>query len=129
MSRWIIFLLVVGVLTACGQPGPTTLPAATAPAVGQPPTTASIQTQPATTDTPQVESTPAQLEGTPYARFAVRASDNSIQIVNTQVPVDRRVTTGLLPLGGEAGGTVYALDFTNQPQAVAADQAGTRPLD
>src|SRR5512139_2915711 len=129
MSRLIIFLLVVGVLTACGQPGPTTLPTATAPAVGQPPSTASMQTQPAPTDTPQVESTPAQLEGTPYARFAVRAPDNSVQIIDTQVPVDRRVTTGLLPLGGEAGGTVYALDFANQPPAVAADQAGTRPLD
>jgi len=64
----------------------------------------------------------------------VRAPDNSIQIVNTQVPVDPRpvqITTGLLPQAGVVSGTVYAWawDFTTQPRAVAMDKDGTRPLD
>jgi hypothetical protein len=70
-----------------------------------------------------------QLAEAAYVSFAIRAPDNSIQIIDTQMPVEPRVTTGLLPLAGEAGGVVYALDFANQPQAVAADQTGTRPLD
>jgi hypothetical protein len=74
----------------------------------------------------------AQLEATPYVSFAIRAPDNSIQIINTQVPVDPRpvhITTGLLPQAGVVSGTVYALDFTNQSRAVAMDEHGTRPLD
>jgi hypothetical protein len=207
MSRLIIFLLVVGVLTACGQPGSTTLPTATAPIPTQPLPTAPATTQPVLLGTPvRVDLTPAQraamqalveainipvdqirlisteavqwpdgclgiirinarcmggpvegfriilaangeqyefhtnqdgtavaqLEATPLISFAVRAPDNSIQIVNTQVPVDPRpvqITTGFLPQAGEAGGAVYALDFWNQPQVVVMDQASTRPLD
>ena len=57
MSRLIIFLLVAGMLAACGQPGSTTLPTATAPAVSQPLPTASIQTQPAPTGPIRVDLT------------------------------------------------------------------------
>ena len=73
-----------------------------------------------------------QLVKAPFVRIVVRAPDNSIQIVDTQVPVDPRpvqITTGLLPQAGVVSGTIYALDFTNQPQAVVVDKAGTRPLD
>ena len=73
-----------------------------------------------------------QLAKAPFVSVVVRAPDNSIQIVNTQVPVDPRpvqITTGLLPQAGVVSGTVYALDFTNQPRAVAMDKDGTRPLD
>ena len=197
MSRLIIFLLVVGMLAACGQPSSTALPTATAP----------TPTPSAPTGTPiRVDLTPAQraamqalieainvpvdqiqlisteavqwpdgclgivrmgvmcmrgpVEGfriilaanskqyefhtnqdgtavgqlakAPFVSFAVRTPDNSIRIIDTQVPVDPRpvqITTGLLPQAGEVGGAVYALDFTNQPQAVVMDQAGTRPLD
>ncbi|HET7377288.1 MAG TPA: hypothetical protein VFK30_11300, partial [Anaerolineae bacterium] len=38
-------------------------------------------------------------------------------------------TTGLLPQAGVVSGTVYALDFTTQPRAVAVNKDGTRPLD
>jgi len=207
MSRLIIFLLVVGVLAACGQPSSTTLPTATAPIQTQPLPTAPAPTQPVPLGTPiRVDLTPAQraamqalveainvpvdqiqlisteavqwpdgclgivrinarcmsgpvdgfriileangqqyefhtnqdgtaiaqLEATPHVSFAIRAPDNSIQIVNTQVPIDPRpvqITTGLLPQAGEAGGAVYALDFMNQSQVVVMDQNGTRPLD
>lgn len=73
-----------------------------------------------------------QLAKAPFVSIAVRAPDNSIQIVNTQVPVDPQpvqITTGLLPQAGVVSGTVYALDFTSQPRAVAMDKDGTRPLD
>ena len=65
-------------------------------------------------------------------RIAVRLPDNSIQIIDTHVPVDPRpvqITTGLLPQAGMITGTIYALDFSNQPQVVIADKAGTHPLD
>jgi hypothetical protein len=74
----------------------------------------------------------AQLEATPHVSFAIRAPDHSIQIINMQVPADPRpvhITTGLLPQAGVVSGTVYALDFTNQPRVVAMDHNGTRSLD
>jgi hypothetical protein len=83
-------------------------------------------TQPAPTGTPI-----GQLAKAPFVSIAVRAPDNSIQIVNMQVPVDPRpvqITTGLLPQAGVVNGTVYALDRT-QPRVVATDKDGTRPLD
>lgn len=213
MSRLIIFLLIVGSLAACGQPGstplpPAALPTATAPAPTQPMPTTPAPTQPSPIGTPiRVDLTPAQraamqalveavnvpvaqirlisteamqwpdgclgivhmgvmciqgpidgfriileangkqyeyhtnqdgtvvqrlMKDSPFVKIAVRAPDNSIQIVNTQIPVDPRpvaITTGLLPQAGVVSGTVYALDFTNQPRVVAVDQGGTRPLD
>ncbi len=207
MSRLIVFLLIVGLLAACGQPGSTALPTATSFAPTQPIPTVLAPTQPAPTGTPiRVDLTPAQraamqalvaavnvsvdqikLIGTeavqwpdgclgivrmgvmcikgpiagfriileangqqyefhtnqdgtaigqvtkaPFVSIAVRAPDNSIQIVNTQVPVDPRpvqITTGMLPQAGVVSGTVYALDFTAQTRAVAMDKDGTRPLD
>ena len=127
MSRLIVFLLIVGLLAACGQPGSTALPTATSSAPTQPIPTVLAPTQPAPTGTPI-----GQLTKAPFVSIAVRAPDNSIQIVNTQVPVDPRpvqITTGLLPQAGVVSGTVYALDFTTQPRAVAMDKDGTRPLD
>ena len=73
-----------------------------------------------------------QLAKAPFVSIAVRGPDNSIQIVDTQVPADPRpvqITTGLLPQAGVVSGTVYALDFTTQPHVVAMDKNGTRPLD
>jgi hypothetical protein len=73
-----------------------------------------------------------RLAKAPFVRIAVRTPDNSIQIIDTQVPVDPRpvqITTGLLPQAGVVSGTVYALDFANQPRVVAMDKNGTRPLD
>jgi len=73
-----------------------------------------------------------QLAKAPFVGVAVRLPDNSIQIVDTHVPVDPRpvqITTGLLPQAGVTKDTIYALDFSNQPQVVVADKAGTRPLD
>jgi hypothetical protein len=84
-------------------------------------------TQPAPTGTSL-----GQLAKAPFVSIAVRAPDNSIQIVNTQVPVDPRpvqITTGMWPLAGVVSGTVYALDFTARTRAVAMDKNGTRPLD
>jgi len=129
MSRLIVFLLIVGLLAACGQPGSTALPTATSPVPTQPIPTVLAPTQPAPTGTPI-----GQLTKAPFVSIAVRAPDNSIQIVNTQVPVDPRpvqITTGLLPQAGVVSGTVYAWawDFTTQPRAVAMDKDGTRPLD
>ncbi len=123
----IVFLLIVGLLAACGQPGSTALPTATSSAPTQPIPTVLAPTQPAPTGTPI-----GQLTKTPFVSLAVRAPDNSIQIVNTQVPVDPRpvqITTGLLPQAGVVSGTVYALDVTTRPRAVAMDKDGTRPLD
>ena len=74
----------------------------------------------------------ARLNKAPFVSIALRAPDNSIQIVKTQIPTDPRpvqITTGLLPQAGVVSDTVYALDFTNQPRAVAMDKSGTRPLD
>ena len=137
MSRLIVFLLVVGLLAACGQPGSTALPTATSPAPTQLVPTAPAPTQPAATTTPifhtnQDGTAIGQLTKARFVSIAVRAPDNSIQIVNTQVPVDPRpvqITTGLLPQAGVVSGTVYALDFTARTRAVAMDQDGTRPLD
>ena len=206
MSRLIIFLLVVGVLTACGQPGSTTLPTATAPIPTQPLPTAPATTQPVLLGTPiRVDLTPAQraamqalveainvpvdqiqlisteavqwpdgclgivryarcawaarstafassLQRTansmnftpikmalpsgvwqraPFVSIAVRAPDNSIQIVDTHVPVDPRpvqITTGLLPQAGER--RRRSTRWTSRiSRGVRIDQAGTRPLD
>ncbi len=130
MSRLIVFLLIVELLAACGQPGSTTLPTATSSAPTQPIPTVLAPTQPAPTGTPI-----GQLAKAPFVSIAVRAPDNSIQIVKTQVPADPRpvqITTGLLPQAGVVSGTVYALDFmdfTAQPRAVAMDKDGTRTLD
>ena len=71
-----------------------------------------------------------QLAKAPFVSIAVRAPDDVIQIVNTQVPVDPRpvqITTSLRPRAGVVSGTVYALDFT-QPRVLAMDKDGTRPL-
>lgn len=128
MSRLIVFLLVVGLLlAACGQPGSTAKPTVTSSAPTQPIPTVLAPTQPAPTSTPI-----GQLPKAPFVSIAVRAPDDSIQIVNTQVPVDPRpvqITTGLLPQAGVVSGTVYALDFTAQPRAVAMNKNGTLPLD
>jgi hypothetical protein len=73
-----------------------------------------------------------RLAKAPFVSIAVRAPDNSIHIVETHVPVDPRpvvISTGLLPQAGTAAGTIYALDFTQQPRAVAVDATGTHPLD
>ena len=210
MSRLIIVLLIVGLLAACGQPGSTPLPTATAPtqpAPTQPVVTTPVPTGPVSTGTPiRVDLTPAQraamqtlvevihvpadqvklisteavrwpdgclgivhlgvfctqglvdgfriileangqqyefhtnqdgtsigqLAKAPFISIAVRAPDNSIHIVDTQVPVDPRpvqITTGLLPQAGVVSDTVYALEFIYQARAVAMDQNGTRTLD
>ncbi len=126
MSRLIVFLLIVELLAACGQPGSTTLPTATSSAPTQPIPTVLAPTQPAPTGAPM-----EQLAKARFVRIAVRAPDDSIQIVNTQVPVDPRpvqITTGMWPLAGVVSGTVYALDHT-QPRVLAMDKDGTRPLD
>ena len=126
MSRLIVFLLIVGLLAACGQPGSTALPTATSSVPTQPIPTVLAPTQPAPTGTPI-----GQLTKAPFVRIAVRAPDDSIQIVNTQVPADPRpvqITTGFWPQAGVVSGTVYALDHT-QPRVVAMDKDGTRPLD
>ncbi len=126
MSRLIVFLLIVGLLAACGQPVSTALPTATSSAPTLPIPTVLAPTQPAPAGTPI-----GQLTKAPFVSLVVRAPDNSIQIVNTRVPVDPRpvqITTGLLPQAGVVSGTVYALDFT-QPRAEAMDKDGTRPLD
>ncbi len=139
MSRWIVILLIAGWLAACGQPTSTPL-AATSPVSTQPTATAPASLPPtpaaptgvAATGTPiRVDLTPTQRAG-PFVSIALRAPDNSIKIVDTQVPVavpPLHVTTGFLPQGGVISGTVYALDFTAQPQAVAVDQTGTHPLN
>ena len=126
MSRLIVFLLIVGLLAACGQPGSTALPTATSSVLTQPIPTVLAPTQPAPTGTPS-----GQLTKAPFVSIAVRAPDDVIQIVNTQVPVDPRpvqITTGMWPLAGVVSGTVYALDRT-QPRVVAMDHDGTRTLD
>jgi len=126
MSRLIVFLLIVGLLAACGQPGSTALPTATSSVPTQPIPTVPAPTQPAPTGTPI-----GPLAKAPFVRIAVRAPDDSIQIVNTQVPVDPRpvqITTGFWQQAGVVSGTVYALDRT-QPRVVAMDKDGTRPLD
>ena len=74
----------------------------------------------------------ARLNKAPFVSLAVRGPDHAIHIINTQIPTDPRpvqITTGLLSQAGVVSGTVYALDFTNQPRAVAMDASGTRPLD
>ena len=126
MSRLLVFLLIVGLLAACRQPGSTALPAATASAPTQPIPTVLAPTRSAPTGTPI-----GQLTKAPFVSLAVRAPDNSIKIVNTQVPVDPRpaqITAGLWPKAGVVSGTIYAWDGT-QPRPVAMDKDGKRPLD
>jgi hypothetical protein len=124
MSCLIVFLLIVGLLAACGQPGSTALPTATSSVPTQPIPTGPAPTQPELTSTPI-----GQLTKASFVSIAVHTPDNSLQIINTRVPVDPRpvqITTGLLPQAGVVSGTVYALDFT-QPRAVAMAKDGTRP--
>ena len=62
-------------------------------------------------------------------RVAVRAADNSVQIVDTGFGVNQASQVpGLLPLGGSVGSTAYVLDFKDQPQAQMVDQSGTHVL-
>ena len=64
-------------------------------------------------------------------RLAIRAPDNTVQILDTHFPVDPAVApalNGLLPSGGLALTTVYVLDFANQTKAVAVEAGGTRVL-
>ncbi len=52
MSRLIVFVLIVGLLAACGQPGSTAQPTATSSVPTQPMPTMLASTQPAPTGTP-----------------------------------------------------------------------------
>jgi len=62
-------------------------------------------------------------------RVAVRAADNSVQIVDTGFGVNQASqVAGLLPMGGSVGSTAYVLDFKDQPQAQMVDQSGTHVL-
>jgi hypothetical protein len=212
MSRFIVLLLLCGLLAACGPSGIAPLPTATSPAPTQPIPTVSAPTQSAPTQlaptvTPiRVDLTPVQraamqalvaainapidqvqlisteavqwpdgclgivrmgvmcmrgpidgfrvilaangqqyefhtnqdgtsigqLAKAPFVSIAVRLPDNSIHIIDTHVRVDPRpvqITTGLLPQAGVIKNTIYALDFSNQPQAVVVDKTGSQPLD
>jgi len=65
-------------------------------------------------------------------RLVVRASDNSIQVVEPAIPLGPTYNpafTGLLPYGGSTAGAAYVLDFSAQAKAVAIDQNGLRVLD
>jgi len=85
-----------------------------------------LSSTPAATPGPTLPPTPA-----PSIRVALRAPDGSIQIVASGVSFDPSAPafdSGLLPAGGYAGGTEFALDFTSGSQAQAMDASGTRSL-
>ena len=70
--------------------------------------------------------------GAPFLRLAVQAADHSLQIVDTQIGAginNMAAETGLLPLGGASGASVYGLSVTDKPAAVAVNSSGSRPLD
>jgi hypothetical protein len=64
---------------------------------------------------------------------AMFTSDNTVQVVDTGAAADPAApaTAGaLMPMGGAAGGDIYALVSMNtQLEAVVVDSGGTRPLD
>ncbi len=69
-------------------------------------------------------------EGFTALRVAVRAPDDSVQIVDTGFAAGQASRVGgLLPLGGSVGDTAYVLDFKDQPRAQAVDASGTKVLD
>jgi hypothetical protein len=68
----------------------------------------------------------------PYLRIAVRAADNSVQIVDTSIPLDPTngpASHGFLPQGGVSGAAVYAFIFADRATVAAMDTSGTHPLD
>jgi hypothetical protein len=66
-------------------------------------------------------------------RIAVRMQDGTVQIVpisiqNTQLQINSAAQS-LMPLGGTARGTVYALIYGDTPTVTATDAGGTRTLE
>jgi hypothetical protein len=68
----------------------------------------------------------------PNVHIAVRALDNSIQVIDTKVPIDPPnppTASGVPPMGGANGDTIYALDFADKAHAVAVAGSVTHTLD
>jgi hypothetical protein len=126
-------------LSACGQIGlsgqvigPTQAPMVTVATTTVPATytaapTSAPTSQPAATGTQSVS--PTQQGFTPL-RVAVRAADDTVQIVDTGLAARQASqVAGLSPMGGSVGQTVYVLDFKDQPNAQVVDASGTKTLD
>jgi hypothetical protein len=85
MSRLIIFLLTVGLLAACGQPGSVPLPTATSPSPTQSIPATPAPTQPAATATPvRVDLAPAQRAAMQALVEAVNVPADQIQLISTE---------------------------------------------
>jgi hypothetical protein len=116
-----------GQVIAPTQAGTVTAAATTVPATNIAAPTSALTSQPAATGTQSVISTQ---QGFTPLRVAVRAADDTVQIVDTgfAAPQASQVA-GLLPMGGSVGQTVYVLDFKDQPKAQVVDASGTKTLD
>ena len=131
MSRLIIFLLVVGMLAACGQPNATTLPAATAPVPTQPPPTAPAQTQPVPTGTPiRVDLTPAQRAAMQALVEAINVPVDQIQLISTEAVQWPDGCLGIVRInarcmGGPIDGFRIILEANGQQYEFHTNQDGT----
>jgi hypothetical protein len=134
------FLTGPGPSTPTPTPVPPTdtLPAATAKPAKLP-THAPALTKAPPANTPAPTAAPTKAAPTKTApkaltslRLAVRAPDNTTQILDTHLTLDPAAPpamNGLVPSGGWAQTSVYVLDYSDQIKAVAVDASGIRTLD
>ena len=132
MSRLIVFLLIVGLLAACGQPGSTTtLSAPTQPMPTVLAPTQSAPTQPAPTVTPiRVDLTPAQRAAMQALVAAVNVSIDQIKLISTEAAQWPDGCLGIVRMGvmclrGPIAGFRIILEANGQQYEFHTNQDGT----
>jgi len=143
-TLFILVLISIFLLSACAPALPTAGPAtaipvaasATLPAPSATPVPAATATpMPAATAT-RVPPSPTPLPPTPtqkpvYLHLVVFGSDQTVQLVNTNIQVGSGYNpafTGFLPAGGATGGTAYVLNYNSPTKAQAVNAKGASDL-